>query len=121
MKVSKALLFIYCSLIGGVASLDLFVDPNHQPLKDIATVVAMSCSLVGIFKKKKELLLAIPIYALFFMASEAAVTKNIYFAIGESVGMLFPLAMFYFNYRSLSVEKKGSVKNDSLDANKNAP
>jgi hypothetical protein len=30
------------------------------------------------------------------------------------------LAMFYFNYRSLSVEKKGSVKNDSLDANKNA-
>jgi hypothetical protein len=108
----KVILILYCLIIGIVAGMDTAADPNGQPLKNIVTIVAMGITIAGIFLKRKHLLLAIPIYAIFYLAFAAARTSNMAAAMGQAAGMIIPLALVYSNYRTLS---QGSAARSSAE------
>ena len=105
VKIARIVLIIYCLVIGGVSILDTVADPGRQPIKNIVTAMAMTLTIAGIFSKKKELLLAIPVYSVFYLAFAASTAHNVATAVGQCLGMVVPLSLVFSAYRGMTKPK----------------
>lgn len=110
MKAVKWLLVVYCSIISLVAAFDLLVDPTRQPMRNIALIVCMTITLVGIFTRRRDLILALPILALFQAAYTAASTGNLAYALGALGAMLLPALLALAVLKSFATEHGAPVE-----------
>ncbi|MGZ3769330.1 MAG: hypothetical protein ACXVCP_08380 [Bdellovibrio sp.] len=105
MKISGKILIFYCVIFGGSASLNLIADPSDQPIKHGIIVAIMLATILGVWFKKKYLLMPMPFYFLYYTFTTWSLNNNIYAIVGQAVGSLIPISLIYLNYININVSK----------------
>ncbi len=107
MKIVTGVLVVYCIIIFGVAILDTAADSSRQPLTNLATIAAMSSTLFGILFKRRELILAIPIYTIFSVGVAAAETHNFASTLGHLTGAVVPISLALILFNNMKASQTG--------------